>query len=299
MKKISALLLSFLSFCASAQTLHNINKTSGIVSNPIIEIDSIRIDANTNQMVVVTNNGNESHALVEITNVTFSEEQNSGAHSCGAAGVHNSAISNGVLIDQDNIQYKTVVIGTQEWMAENLKTSIYRNGDPILNVSDNVQWSDLASGAWASYNNELLNECPHGKMYNWYAVADPRNICPTGWHVPTNEDWNQMIAFLDPQYNVNALGSQSATAGGELKSLAVFNSPNTGATNQSGFSALPGGNRDIFGLFYSLNQDGFYWSATSIDTIFARYAFLVFDESNIYRYYANKIVGMSVRCVKD
>jgi hypothetical protein len=123
---------------------------------------------------------------------------------CGAPNVHNPAKTYGSMTDQQGNVYKTIVIGSQEWMAENLKTSIYRNGEAIANVTDDSQWQVLTTGAWCYYNNDNQFNCPHGKLYNWYAVADPRNLCPTGWHVPTDGEWNVLIGYLDSVYDPNA-----------------------------------------------------------------------------------------------
>lgn len=229
--------------------------------------------------------------------------------SCGANNVHNPFKTYGTITDQEGNQYKTITIGTQEWMAENLKTSIYRNGDAISYVTENVQWGGLTTGAWSYYNNDSQYECPYGKLYNWYAVADPRNICPTGWHVPSDTEWNVLIGFFDPTYNANISGDQSTTAGNTMKSsgLQYWLGPNQGATNQSGFSALPGGCRVIFfdnlnfpvGEFSALGGIAIWHSSTEVDSGFSWFRDLNSSNGSAFRAFSYKQNGLSVRCLRD
>jgi uncharacterized protein (TIGR02145 family) len=209
---------------------------------------------------------------------------------CGATNVHNPDKTYGTLTDQQGNTYKTIVIGTQEWMAENLKTSIYRNGELIANVIDNNEWINLIAGAWCYYNNDSQNECPYGKMYNWYAVSDPRNLCPIGWHVPTDSEWTTLTSFL---------GGESV-AGGKLKStgLQYWQSPNTDATNESGFSGLPAGFLYFNGLFSSIGFNGIWWSSTEFGTDYAWTRSLGYSNGSAYRGYCGKC-GLSVRCLRD
>ncbi|MFN4881275.1 MAG: fibrobacter succinogenes major paralogous domain-containing protein, partial [Bacteroidota bacterium] len=214
------------------------------------------------------------------------------AHTCGATNVHNPSKTYGTMTDQQGNVYKTIVIGTQEWMAENLKTTIYRNGNPIANVTDSSQWVNLETGAWCYYNNNSQYDCPYGKLYNWYAVADSRNVCPTGWHVPTDAEWTTLTSFLGGE----------TVAGGKMKStdLQYWISPNGAATNESGFSGLPGGNRDgLNGYFYGVGYYGYWWSSPESSTTGAWYRYLSYDDGNAYRYGAYKRDGFSVRCLKD
>jgi uncharacterized protein (TIGR02145 family) len=175
------------------------------------------------------------------------------AHSCGATNVHNPAKTYGTLVDQQGNTYRTIVIGNQEWMAENLKTSIYRNGDPIPNVIDGVQWITLSSGAWSHYNNDSQYECPYGKLYNWYAAADPRNVCPAGWHVPSEAEWGILIN--------DAVSNDAAKVKSEGNQYWLYNSGN--GSNLTGFSALPNGVRYWGdGTFESNGFWATWWSST-------------------------------------
>jgi uncharacterized protein (TIGR02145 family) len=216
---------------------------------------------------------------------------------------------NGVS-DFDGNNYSTVIIGNQEWISENLRTSHYSNGESILNETNIGQWSSLTSGAWVNYNNDSQFENIYGKLYNWYAVIDTRNICPSGWHVPSDLDWNELIGFIDPNYNptadaINATnGVQSETAGGKMKSLGTqyWASPNYGATNESGFSGLPGGNLESPVSFW--NAPGFFgdfWSSTLYPNS-SSYAFqrkLRYEDGAVIRVGRDITMGLSVRCVKN
>lgn len=197
----------------------------------------------------------------------------------------------GTVTDIDGNVYQTVTIGTQVWMAENLKVTHYRNGDAIPNVTDNGTWSGLTTGAYCAYNNDENNVATYGRLYNWYAVADSRNIAPAGWHVPTDEEWQTLVDYL----------GGSSVAGGKLKETgtAHWNSPNEGATNESGFTALPGGYRYDSGLFVNMGDYAYFWSSTEYSSYFAWYRYLSFSHSQVGRTNLIKRLGFSVRCVRD
>ncbi len=213
-------------------------------------------------------------------------------HSCGAENVHNPTKTYGSMTDQDGNVYKTIVIGTQQWMAENLKVSHYRNGELIPNITDNAQWAGSSTGACCYYNNNSSLECPFGKLYNWYAVTDSRNLCPSGWHVPSEAEWSTLTNFL---------GGQDV-AGGKMKSIGsqYWLSPNAGATNESGFSGLPIGNRTAgYGSFPTIGYDSYWWSSTNSFTNFARYRYLNYNNNDVYGNDFYKRSGLSVRCIKN
>lgn len=205
------------------------------------------------------------------------------------------------VTDIDGNTYQTIIINGQEWMAENLRTSLYSNGDLIPNVTINNQWGNLTTGAWTHYNNDSLNENPYGKLYNWHAVDDSRNVCPTGWHVPTDAEWTVFINYLDP----NASGGDIVnTAGGKMKSSGTqyWLSPNTDATNASGFSGYPGGYRSYFSST-EIRNTGHWWSSTEYGTStgLAYFRYLSYTSGYIYKAYVNgyKEDGRSVRCIKN
>ena len=222
---------------------------------------------------------------------------------CGATNVLNPAKTYGSMTDQDGNQYKTIVIGTQEWMAENLKASRYRNGDLIPVVTDATVWAGLTTDAACWYNNDSATyNCPYGKLYNWYTVADARNLCPTGWHVPSDAEWNRLVKYLDATADTACINClQSSLAGGMMKSAGTqyWLSPNTNATNSSGFSGLPGGTRFNDGSYYNIGGNGHWWSSTQNSTTGAWNRNLPYSNGGVLRNDYNKRLGFSVRCVRD
>jgi uncharacterized protein (TIGR02145 family) len=212
----------------------------------------------------------------------------------------NGIVSNpGQGVTFNGVTYSTIVLGNgQEWMGENIRTSNYANGDTIPNISDPSQWVVLTTGAWVYYDNDSQYENTYGKLYNWYAVSDPRNICPQGWRVPTETDWSTLINYLDP----NAMGGANFNnfAGGKMKSIGTqyWINPNTGASNESGFSGLPGGVFDS-GSFNSLGTYGNWWGATEVDFFDAWYYNLYAFNDVVYKYHYVKQKGHSVRCIKN
>ncbi len=197
----------------------------------------------------------------------------------------------GNMIDADGNTYLTVKIGTQEWMAENIRATHYRNGDAIPKITDNTTWAGLITGARCYYDNDSITNNPvYGALYNWYAVNDSRNLCPTGWHVPSDDEYGTLITYL----------GGFIIAGGQMKTTILFNSPNTGATNTSGFSGRPGGDRNEDGSFGgTLHIIGNWWSTTEniSNTAFVRTVGAY--DSGIFREYPGKNYGGSVRCVRD
>jgi uncharacterized protein (TIGR02145 family) len=232
------------------------------------------------------------------------EAASAAAAEAEAAAAYGIVSNPGAGVTFGGYTYPSVVLGNgQEWMAENLRTTKYRNGDPIPNVTDGNQWGGLSTGAWAHYDNKASYENPYGKLYNWYAVADPRNVCPTGWHVPTDGEWNTLVGYLDPAYDPGAIGSQSGTAGGKMKSTGTqyWFAPNVGTTNESGFSGLPGGGRfDGDGYFYGLGAYGTWWSASESGAEDAWYRSMDYYVAEVGRnYFDFKRDGFSVRCLRD
>ncbi len=194
-------------------------------------------------------------------------------------------------VDVDGNTYTTVTIGTQVWMKENLKTSKYRNGSPIPTNLTDAAWNATTTGAYAIYNNNSTNNTIYGKLYNWYAVADPRGLCPTGWHVPSDAEWTTLEDFL----------GGSSVAGGQLKSTsALWTAPNTGASNSSGFSALPGGYCSSPSGYSNIALYGYWWSSTELfPTSDAWLRLLGNFNANSGRTTDPKRNGFSVRCLRD
>ena len=196
------------------------------------------------------------------------------------------------VTDFDGNVYATVIIGTQEWMTENLKVKHYSNGDIVPNIANYSQWADLSTGAYCWYSNdEVTYRETYGALYNYYAVADSRNLCPTGYHIPSDNEWIMLINYLDG----------GSVAGGKMKETGTvhWQSPNTGATNESGFIGLPGGYRDYDGTFFSIGASAYWWSSTEDPTNNVWFRNLSSDNANVYRNYGNKKGGLSLRCVRD
>lgn len=195
------------------------------------------------------------------------------------------------VTDIDGNSYETVIIGTQEWMAENLRVTKYKNGDPIPNITDNTQWGNLTSGAWSHYNNDSQYENLYGKLYNWHVMGyDGELVCPSGWHVPSGDDWFDLFYPL----------GGTAIAGGKMKSIGTqyWNSPNTDATNESGFSALPAGYRDGWGgSFSGMGNEATFWESNAGSTGYYHSVITYHGGVNNGVYLLRQ--GRSIRCIKD
>jgi uncharacterized protein (TIGR02145 family) len=212
-----------------------------------------------------------------------------------------SSAGNG-LSDSDGNTYSSLVLGNgQEWMGENLRTTKFSNGDPITQVQDSAQWFSIASPAWVSVSNVATFDNPYGKLYNWYTVADARNVCPTGWHVPSDSDWSNLVHYVDSLSTSTAMGVQSGTAGGKLKQAGTTSwvYPNTGATDEINFSALPAGIRQSNGHFLGFGEQNFLWSSTAADGLNGYGRNVYSENSSVVRTYEDKRTGGTVRCLKD
>jgi uncharacterized protein (TIGR02145 family) len=220
-------------------------------------------------------------------------------HTCGAPNVHNPDLTYGSMTDQEGNVYKTIVIGTQEWMAENLNTSIYHNGDVIPTGLSNADWENTINtqqGAWAYYNNDASYACPYGKLYNWYACVDARQLCPLGWHVPTDAEWSVLTSYLGGE---GVAGGKMKTTGTIEAATGLWYSPNTGATNSSGFSGAPGGVRSGSGGYVNIGNIGYWWSSSEYVTNLAWGRGSDYDDGDALQSNDYKHVGYSVRCLRD
>ncbi len=198
------------------------------------------------------------------------------------------------VTDIDGYTYPTVTIGTQVWMAENLRTTKYSDGTTILLVT-NTSGPSTPAMFWYNNDQATYTANKYGALYNWYAVSPTtnggKNLCPTGWHVPTDAEWTTLSDYL---------GGESV-AGGKMKTTGTTQwlSPNTEATNSSGFSGLPGGNRISNGTFLNIGNFGFWWSSSEYDTYYAWLRNLRYDYGSVNRTYGYKEDGLSVRCLRD
>lgn len=209
--------------------------------------------------------------------------------------------------DIDGNEYGTITIGGQVWMTENLKTTHYQNGDPIITGLSCSEWSATTSGAYAIYDGASEIYDSYGLLYNWYAVTDNRNICPDGWHVPGNEDWEILASYLTSNGygfggdGVDIAKSMAATSDWEESSLEGTVGNDQPSNNGSGFSAVPAGFRTVLGVYSSADFYGFWWSASESfsGSTTALLRFLKYDTDILANTEFIKNKGLSVRCVKD
>lgn len=177
------------------------------------------------------------------------------------------------------------------WATTNLNVDTYANGDPIPEVQDQATWNSLTTGAWCSYDNNPANDAIYGKLYNWYAVNDPRGLAPTGYHVPSDGEWSTLISCL----------GGDLVAGGKMKEAGTTHwlAPNTGATNSSGFTALPGGIRGPIIGFSEINNYAYFWSSASVGPTAAIGFFMYSLDASVGQNIDNKKSGRSIRVIAD
>lgn len=251
MKKIVLLLSVLMGPVVQAQTTMDIHKTDGtVLSIPVTEIDSVTYTIAAPPIFTV------------------------------GAGVN----------DIDGNSYPSVVLGTQEWMAQNLNTAHYANGDSIAFVQDNNTWSTRTTGAWCYYNNDPQYDSSYGKLYNWYTTIDPRNVCPAGWHVPSDNEWSTLLSYLG---GASSAGSKMREAG-----LAHWTAPNN-ADNTSGFTGLPGGYRMNTGTFANMGDYGYWWSNVEYNPGAGYYCSLYYNSALARLTFNYDPHGLSIRCVKN
>jgi uncharacterized protein (TIGR02145 family) len=193
-------------------------------------------------------------------------------------------------IEFDGYTYSVVEIGDQCWFAENLRTTTYADGSAIPEETDNTAWSGLSTGARSDFDNAAYNALNYGRLYNWYAVTNGSGLCPSGWHVPTDEEWTALETYL-------GTNGHSGTEGTALKSTTGWHDTGNG-TDDVGFSALPGGYRDSNGYFYNAGSFGRWWSSSPSGG-FAWYRYLYSSNPVIYRDFSYPRYGISVRCLRD
>lgn len=190
--------------------------------------------------------------------------------------------------------YPTVIIGTQEWMAENLKTTKYRDGTSIPLVTDGGTWGGLSTPAFCWYKNDIVNKHTYGVLYNWYTV-NTGNLCHTGWHVPSDAEWTTLTDYLGGE---GVAGSKLKATGTIEGGNGLWYSPNTVATNETGFTAVPGGFRSNSGNFYDIGRHSFWWSSIEASSTTAWYRGVYYSHGYMRRGNQDKSYGFSVRCVR-
>ena len=206
----------------------------------------------------------------------------------------NDAMSCYAGVEMDGYRYKGVSIGDQCWFAENLRTTVYADGTSIPEVTDEDAWSDLSWGARCDYENDTSHPHGYGKLYNGYAVDDSRGLCPSGWHVPTDEEWTDLEDYIISQ------GFSSGTEGKALKSTSGWEYDGNG-TDDFGFSALPGGARYYDGTFYvfAAGYYGKWWCSSSSSGGSAMLRYLSIYSTDFEWTIYNQHSGFSVRCLRD
>ncbi len=254
-------------------------------------------DTSTSPTISLTTKTNEGSGIgnftSSITNLTFGVTYYVRAYATNSTGtnygIEVSFTTPKTITDIDSNIYQIVAICNQIWTTNNLNVTKYRNGDSIPQVTDPTAWAALTTGAWCYYLNNTANGPVYGKLYNWYAVNDPRGLAPMGWHVPSDLEFTTLS---------NCLGGESI-AGGKMKATTLWDSPNLGASNSSGFGSLPGGVRYSNGTFQFQGYSSNFWTSTLNNTT-------VFFRNNVS---VNAIMfrgtdgnpgsALSVRCVKD
>ncbi len=214
----------------------------------------------------------------------------------------NCELETGTVTDIDGNVYRTVKICDQWWMAENLRVTRYRNGDPITNITDRNEWSAARTEACCDWDNNPDFSPIFGRMYNFYATSDARNIAPDGWHVPSDAEWKQLEICLGMSPAVADLGGFRGDIGGKFKQVgsAFWAEPNTDADNESGFSALGIGHRDQWGDFISHGNVAAFWTSTGTVGGSAWSRGIHYNHAYVHRYDdSNEWDGFFIRCVKD
>jgi len=205
--------------------------------------------------------------------------------------INNFSTAAGTFTDErDGEVYKWVKIGTQIWMAENLRATKYNDGAAIPNVTEKSDWYKLKTDAYCWYENDIINKISYGALYNWHSVNTGK-LCPTGWHVPSDSEWTTLTDYLGGEGVVGGILRETGTT--------YWSYPNTGATNTSGFSALPGGSRIKYGNFYGIGSSGDWWSSSEGAISDAWNRSLYFRYKPVGRSYKVKEFGLSVRCIRD
>lgn len=293
---IFALLLIISANIIRAELTLKIYKVDGSPATEYIVDDLERIeltDMNNEYEMKIYNQGEDvgTYSTSVIDSIKFGTGILMEVYKLGSADNYTiSEIDSIVFVLQTDGDYETVTIGNQVWMAKNLDIAYYRNGDEIPQVIHPNEWSDLTTGAWCYYNNDPGKGEIYGKLYNWYAVNDSRGLGPEKWHVASHDEWETLVDYL------------GTNAGGMLKETGYshWNSPNTDATNSTGFTGLPGGNRvGGYGAYYNIGLYGFWWTSTELDSVTALSRSLYYSRGEVYWLSYNKELGYSVRCVRD
>jgi len=243
--------------------------------------------------------------LVGLLSVSCASDRGQSSDEATDANIEQTVTPGTPVTDVDGNTYHTVIIGEQEWMAVNLKTTTYSNGEPIDYPGENMAaWQENTQGAYAWYGNDELNGASYGALYNWYAVTNPNGLCPARWRVPKQEDWQYLTDYVGEQMG-NKLKSRrqvGSPLGGEFDTVEhprweTF-SVNYG-TDQVGFGALPAGNRHASGTFVTKGANALFWSSSEISKEAGYGWYMYHGYYGVDRGYGDKGAGFSVRCIRD
>jgi uncharacterized protein (TIGR02145 family) len=302
-------IFSFLFSCGDDKTttptktaqISSISPTSGKVGD-VITISGVNFGT-IQDTSFITFNLSKTTEIISWSDIQIVVKVPIGAISGKVSITVNNIKSNEVdfeVLKTEPINYESVTIGSQVWMLKNLDVDTYRNGDPIPEVTDLTELFKLTTGAWCYYDNDPANGAIYGKLYNWYAVNDPRGLAPDGYHIPTDAEWKELEMCLGmSQIEADRTGERGTDEGGKLKEVGTSHwlEPNW-ATNSSGFSALPGGYTQIKN-FISMKEGGGWWTSSVDNTSHPYCRYLYNDRTIIYRNFFYTTVGFSVRCVMD
>jgi len=208
-------------------------------------------------------------------------------HSCNK---DEADVRNNTVTDKEGNVYNIITTGTQVWMAENLKTTKYNDGTAIPLITENTSWDNLTTPGYCWYDNEITYNNPNGALYNWYSV-NTNKLCPNGWHIPTDAEWTNLTTFP----------GDVSVAGNKVKEVGITHwvSPNTGATNETGFTALASGYRSNYGTFGYIGYYSVWWTSTESSATNAWVRLVSYNYDNVGRNNYRKALGHSVRCLRD
>lgn len=281
-------------------TLNGVVNGNGFKTDVVFEYDTTMQLVNTIKAIqdpVVGSNDNPVSA--NLTDLITNKMYYFRIKGTNAVGISHGDILNFMLVinvpdepitDVDGNEYETVKIGEQIWMAENLRTTKYNDSTSIPLITDGTDWANHPSGAYCYYGNNVDNVDIYGNLYNWYTVVDDHKLCPSGWHVPSLNEVNTLLNYL----------GGSEIAGGKLKETGTVHwlDPNEGATNESGFTALPSGDRNYFGNFENQNRYTAFWTTQDLES-YGGVFILYFDNTKVDKRGWGKRTGLPVRCIKD
>jgi len=206
-----------------------------------------------------------------------------------------------IVKDADGNVYDTIKLGKQVWMQENLRTTRYQDGSKIKNVTDKSKWFNLSSGAYCNYNNKEKNSKLYGRLYNWYAASSASRICPFGYRLPAEKDWNILEDYLDEYTDTTAIGKFGVDIGTKLKGVNTADTSKAAVDTMPNytFKALPAGFRSLKGSFVNLGLVGVWWTNTPFNDANVWYRFITYKDAQANRNYVSKKCGLSVRCIKN